>query len=366
MRICMLNDTFYRGTGVAMAIQRIVESPPFANVDVYLASCGRMGGRLSNDENASFVASDHHRVFPLMESSSALIPGLLRFARWLREMRFNVLHVHHRRLAVLANAVRPFSGVPVLFTCHSTFAHSVWFRELAPDTATGVSPSVVAYLRRATKASNVSLIYNPVGFGPSIATDSRPPDNHAIAVGRLESGKGYEILIEAWSLLQRYGVGAKLDIFGEGTLSDTLARQIERSGLTHTVRLCGFAHNIPKRMCGYSFNILLSQKEGFPNAVVEAATQMIPTLLTNVDGCRDTLPPLLVLPNGIPFGNVYAVRDALIKWFGSPDLVREDGMRFYDFLKPRCSPAVVGEQYLTAYEGIADTVPRLAGSILSQ
>ena len=291
MRVCMLNDNFYRGSGITLAIRRIVQSPAFANIDVYLAGCEKIGGKKSLHEDTTFVPLNHYRFVPLMEGFTVSIPALIRFARWLRKMRFDVIHVHHRRLAVLANIVRPFSGVPVLFTGHLTFSEVAWFRELIPRRATGVSPSVVDYLRRATKATEVTLIYNPVEFEELEFLPRPNTVNRAVAIGRLDPVKGYDTLIEAWCLLKQSGISAQLDIFGEGSLREALSLKIQSLGLEHDLRLCGFASNVAQLLSGYSFNILVSQKEGFPNAVVEAAAHGIPTLLTDVDGSRDALPP---------------------------------------------------------------------------
>lgn len=349
MRICMLNDNYYRGGGVTIAIKRIIQSPPLRELEIYLAGCSTINGHICTQEDTSFVSLGRYHCFRLMKADPTLFQELYRFAAWLREMKFDILHVHHRRLAVLANLLSPLSGVPVLFTCHSTFQDSAWFRELAPKRVTGVSPSVVDYLRRATRAPEVRLISNPLEFDNL----ERPPGVscpvRAISIGRLDRGKGFDQLLEAWLILKSRGLKAQVDIFGEGPLRAELQAQIEGYGLMDAVRLCGYVPNILEHIAMYSFNILVSEKEGLPNAVVEAAAQRIPTLLSDVDGSRDVLPPALALPNGIRFGNVNDLVDALTTWLDAPLLIHADGQRFYEFLKPRCSPDVIGTQYLAAY-----------------
>ncbi len=105
MRICMLNDNFYRGSGITRAIERIVRTPDFQSVDVYLAGCENLSGQRSTKENTGFVPPGQYRFFPLMESNATLISTLYRFGKWLREMRFDILHVHHRRLAVYSQLI---------------------------------------------------------------------------------------------------------------------------------------------------------------------------------------------------------------------------------------------------------------------
>ena len=348
----MLNDNFYRGSGVTLVIQRILSMPGFRDMDVYLAGSETLNGRKSVQENTGMVATGHYRHFALMKSGPQLLPALYRFGRWVRETGIDVIHSHHRRLAVLAHLIRPWTRVPVLYTGHLTFPDASWFRQLAPPIVTGVSPSVVEYLKRCTKASEVILIYNPVDFGVPRETVRGPRPLRAVSVGRLDPEKGYDMLIDAWSKLKQQGFDAQLDIFGEGSLRSSLEKQITERNLVGKVRLCGFVSDLSERLPSYAFNVLVSQKEGFPNAVVEAAAHAIPTLLTNVAGSRDTLPPNLSLPNGLAYGDGDALSKALSQWFHSPEMVSSDGKRFYDYLKSFCSPDVVEQRYLNAYHRV--------------
>ena len=287
-----------------------------------------------------------------MESNATLISALYRFGKWVDEMRFDVLHVHHRRLAVYSQLIGRLVRVPVLFTGHLTFPSAMWFKQLSPRTASGVSPSVVDYLRRCTKAVEVRLIHNPVDFPDAAPCPTAFGRRRVLFFGRLDAVKGLETLVEAWRHLKTKGIEAQLDIYGEGPLRSSLEKRIVQLGLENNVRLCGFVADILERLPSYSFNILVSQVEGFPNSVVEAAAFAIPTLLTLVDGSRDTLPPNLSLSNGLPYGNTGALVDAIAQWLTAPRLLQADGRLFYDYLKVRCLPSVVAKQYLDLYSDL--------------
>ena len=348
MRVCILNDNYYRGSGITLVIERLSQCAAFSEVDLYLAGCSSLKQHGPGATEAAIVPSDHYRSFGLM-SSGRTLPELYRFAKWLQESKCELIHVHHRRLAVLANLLRGFTQIPVLFTGHLTFPDAMWFKALAPQWATGVSPSVVAYLEHCTKAENISLIYNPLTFRSERASPQPQSIRKVISIGRLDPVKGHETLIEAWSLLKRAGVEAQLDIFGEGPLRASLQALIQARGLEHEVKLCGFAPDLEDRFGAYAFNVLVSATEGFPNAVIEAASRRMPTLLTDVEGSRDTLPPALALPNGLPYGDAQRLSACLQQWFSSPDLVASDGARFHDFLKALCCPETVGRQYVNLY-----------------
>ena len=352
MRICMLNDNFYRGSGVTVAINRLISSPLFQECEVYLAGAETIRGERSTCEDVGSVPQGHYQYFPLMQNSPRVVTALYNFARWITEMRIDIVHAHHRRLAALANLIQSFTRTPVLFTCHLTFSSATWFKLLAPRIATGVSPSVVNYLKRSTRGTRVHLIHNPFSFSEPSAPPSRAFRQRALSVGRLDPVKGHDILIESWAILKRRGIYAELDIFGEGALATTLHSQIRDLGMEDRIKLHGFRSDLSRHMADYAFNILVSAQEGFPNVVVEAAAHRIPSLVTNVDGSRDTLPPGLLLPNGLPYGNSEALADALAMWFTRPQLISSDGCRFHDHLSSSCAVEVVTSQYLTVYESM--------------
>lgn len=348
MRLCILNDNFYRASGITKALERLALSESFGKLDLFLAGCNSVRNREVSPEEQHIVPRDRHRTFFLMRKG-ALFAELLGFIKWLREIKCELIHVHHRRLSVLANLITPLTGIPVLFTGHLTFPEAIWFRYCAPRHMTGVSPSVVDYLQRCTRATNVSLIYNPHIFperAPKVIIENPP---RVVAMGRLEAIKGHALLIQAWSRLKEQGLNAQLDIIGEGQLRSHLEEFIFAKGVTDRVRLLGFVDNVDQRLNSYAFHVLTSEKEGFPNAVIESATHALPSLVTNVPGSRDTLPPDLVLPNCLPYGDVAALTQALATWIQSPDKIAADGLRFFEHLRMLCDPDAAGRKYLDLY-----------------
>ena len=350
MRICILNDNFYRGSGITLVIQRLLGSSSFRSLEVFLAGCSAWEGRETSVEEVALVPHHHYQHFSLMGGLLGIAPELIRLAKWVRETRCELIHVHHRRLAVYANLVGRLTGIPVLFTGHLTFPRALWFRYLAPEWMTAVSPSVATYLKQHSRVKDLSIIHNPLQFEPPSNTPHAGDSARVISIGRLDPVKGHATLIEAWSLLKQAGVQAKLDIYGEGPLRAPLASLIRARGLNSEVRLCGFAPDIADQLPTYAFNVLVSSTEGFPNAVIESASRGIPSLLNDVEGSRDTLPPGLALPNGLRYGDAGQLSAALATWLRSPRLLAEDGARFYQHLQAMCCPEEIGTSYVALYE----------------
>lgn len=110
----------------------------------------------------------------------------------------------------------------------------------------------------------------------------------AIAVGRLEYVKGFDILIDIWNGIAREHPEWVLHIYGEGPLRDELQRQIDRSGLKDNVILCGRCEDMMNRYTEYSLHLMTSRYEGQPMTLIEAQACGLPSVVFNFEyGAKD-------------------------------------------------------------------------------
>lgn len=358
MKVCFLAPNFYRSSGVAVAIKRLVSAMCGRGLKFYLAGCGApTEGGLSPIEDASWAPVGRYRTFDLFRTGPRLVRELIDFSRWVKDIECDVVHVHHRRLACLANVARLWNRIPVIYTAHGVYSRSMIMSALCPSTVTGVSPSVMEYLARCTGATTRILAFNPYPFPLLPAERILTPFavlSRAVSIGRLEPVKGHIHLINAWQILRSRGMNVHLDIYGEGHLRCDLISKVKAEGLDGVVRFPGYSGDVSRELRTSLFNVLVSETEGFPNVVVEAAAESVPTLLTDVDGSRDAVPENTKLPNRLPFGNVPALANALARWFESPETVALDGQRFFEFMRQRVSFDVVRAQYEEIYATAAN------------
>lgn len=121
---------------------------------------------------------------------------------------------------------------------------------------------------------NVVQIYNFSTLNPE--TISTLSNKRAIAVGRLDAQKGFDMLIDAWKLVNEKNQEWKLDIFGKGEWYDQLNEKIKRSNLSDVVTLCGVNSQIEKELVDSSLFILSSRYEGFPMVLLESIACGLP------------------------------------------------------------------------------------------
>lgn len=112
---------------------------------------------------------------------------------------------------------------------------------------------------------NVTTIYNPIVI-PSLPLENQK-EKIILAVGRLDKQKGFDKLIKAYSSLPKNDW--KLWIVGEGQERSSLEKQISELKMQN-IKLMGVQKNIFDYYSRASIFVLSSEKEGFPNALLEA------------------------------------------------------------------------------------------------
>lgn len=168
------------------------------------------------------------------------------------------------------------------------------------------------------------LIYNPITISQNQKVDKKT--RSVISVGRLDFQKGYDYLIEAWSIVSGNHPEWHLDIYGDGTLKDNLQNQIDNLKLNNVVKLCDRVPNIEEKYPLYSFFVMSSRAEGFPLVLLEAASCGIPLISYDCNsGPREIIKDG---ENGFlikPVGNVEGLANAIIKLIDNPLLIDEMG-----------------------------------------
>ena len=101
-----------------------------------------------------------------------------------------------------------------------------------------------------------------------------------IAVGRLDYQKGFDRLIQAWSLVQADGRFAdwQLDIFGQGEWKDMLQQMIYEEGLQANAHINPPIKDIASEYVRSSLLVMSSHYEGFPMVMIEAMACGLPVV----------------------------------------------------------------------------------------
>lgn len=156
--------------------------------------------------------------------------------------------------------------------CQSEFMKQEMLREF------GLAPETLA------------RIYNPVDIG-LVSELARQGENpfptggpNLVAIGRLSSEKGFDLLLQAMRIIQVVIPGAQLTILGEGPLEAQLKAQARELAIESCVRFVGFQQNPFRFLSNAELLVLPSRYEGLPNVVLEALALGTPVAATDCTG----------------------------------------------------------------------------------
>lgn len=136
--------------------------------------------------------------------------------------------------------------------------------------------------------SNKYVIPNPIITPVHQVSDCT--SHKVIAAGRYAPQKGFDLLIDSWSIVVKKHPEWVLRIYGDGSLRENLQKQIEYLGITDSCLLEHTVTNIVDKYSESSIFVLSSRFEGFGMVITEAmACGVPPVSFTCPCGPRDII-----------------------------------------------------------------------------
>jgi glycosyltransferase involved in cell wall biosynthesis len=236
--------------------------------------------------------------------------------RILRRERVDVLHTHNPKPGVYGRIVGRLAGVPMVVNTN----HGLY---IGDDSSLRRLP-VLALEAIAARCSDAELVQNPEDlalltkwrlnsprrtrllgngvdlrrFRPAADAAERAAARAALGVddgqvvvgcvGRLVAEKGHHELIEAAVAL---GDRCVVVVIGpaDPAKPDALTADEVARGVSAGMRFLGLRDDIELLYRGMDLFVLPSHREGFPRAAMEAAASGLPTIATDIRGCRQVV-----------------------------------------------------------------------------
>jgi glycosyltransferase involved in cell wall biosynthesis len=110
-----------------------------------------------------------------------------------------------------------------------------------------------------------------------------------VCVGRLISGKGVDILIDAFAQLQREGICRQLDVVGSGPEYDTLSEKAAKLGCAGEVLFHGEVVDVERFFDATCVFVQPSLSEGMSNVILEAMSCALPVVATRTGAATDII-----------------------------------------------------------------------------
>ena len=294
------------------------------------------------------------RHVPLERSTRAMDPvsDVMYFAelvKMMRRERPTIVHTHNPKPGWFGGVAARLGVVPVVVnTVHGLYAtpRDPWPRRGAvyalervaamfSDVELVQNPEDVTAMRRLRiPAAKLHLLGNGIDlerFRP-ITSEARKAararlglEDHQVVIGavsRLVWEKGLRELFAAAVELRESAPDAQVLVAGpfDSSKADGLTpRQVARITEEIGVRFLGEQREIESVYAALDIYVLASHREGFPRSAMEAAASGLPTVATNIRGCRQVVDHevtgFLVAP-----GDSISLADRLRRLVNDPDL----------------------------------------------
>ncbi len=284
-----------RGGAETMLVRVIKELPEYKNIVVEIYGKNDFGNELQSDKYFSMN----------LKSLFSLPRAIIKLRRIIRSNNVDMVHSHLFWPTVVARIATP-RKIPLLTTIHTSIATSLNYKQWhirAIDKITNrLRKSVIVAVSKNSLKEYLSFLkvkpfksYLLYTFVDAEHFTFKEPLNQAIdnkflavSVGALRQGKGYEHLINAFSMVKNSNV--ELHIYGAGCLEEKLQSMINESGAP--VILKGEANNINELLPLYNMYVSASEFEGFSLSILEAMAMKLPLLLSDIvsyrEQCEDT------------------------------------------------------------------------------
>ena len=203
--------------------------------------------------------------------------GKYKLKKLLNKINPDIVHTHGSKTSSIVSSINN-NRFKHVATVHGIKKNKKVYEKA--DFIIGVSQKTINGLK-----NNVAVVTN--WWNPSLNKIDHKKNEYALAIGRLEKVKGFDLLINSWA-----NINTKLVIIGSGKEKNTLTNMINTKGLNEKVTIID---NVQKNeLINYYRNakllIISSRDEGGPRVALEALYLEIPVLSTDVGHMSKLLP----------------------------------------------------------------------------
>jgi glycosyltransferase involved in cell wall biosynthesis len=248
-----------------------------------------------------------------------------QLAALVRERAIDIVHAHDYKTNLIALLLARRCGIVALATAHGwtgqtpreRFAYypaDKWLLARFPRVIAVSSEIKQQLVRRGADAERVTVILNAIDPDQFRHRAERRPVVRAAlgcaereivigAVGRLETQKRFEHLLDAVARLTDRWPTLRLVVAGDGSRRSDLSARAARLGIAGRCTWLGHHGDVGDLHHAFDLFVQSSEYEGTPNAVLEAMAMQTPVIATDVGGTHeliaDRVHGRLVPPNDV-------------------------------------------------------------------
>ena len=301
-----------------MKIVHLVLSETFAGIEQHVDEL------LSNNltENPILICNEsiadyfdkNIMIYKINNISRRSLFGKYKLNKILKKINPDIVHTHGSKTTSLISSINRNKYKHVA-TVHGVKKNKSMYEK--SDFVIGVSQNAIEGI------NNLSRVITNWWY-PKLSKFNKKNKKYALAIGRLEKIKGFDLLISSW-----INIKTNLIIIGSGKEKQNLINLIDKKNLTEKISILD---NIKKdELINFyrdaSSLIISSRDEGGPRVALEALYLGVPVLSTNVGHMNYILPKELLADKG----NQKSLQDLLENYVDDIDLLDQGSI--FEFVR---------------------------------
>jgi glycosyltransferase involved in cell wall biosynthesis len=177
--------------------------------------------------------------------------------------------------------------------------------------------------------------------------------------GKLDKGKGLELLLRVWKRLVTEYEGLHLVLIGSGenqflSCEDELRQFVKKHNLEESVTFTGYVENVNEYLQCSDYFILLSESEALPISLLEALSCELPCVATRVGGIPDFIKDN---DNGrlTDVGDEEGIYNIIVELLKNKELAKEMGKKGRRTEMERFGIDSVTSEYIALFSSLLNT-----------
>lgn len=295
MNILYLNNEMTIG-GVAKCILKL--SKELMGEHKILIASKQSGALLGEFEK---LGIENYPLIDVQSKSPYHIPlNVKRLVKIVKAEKIDIIHSHHRMTTLIAKIVSKITGVKVIHTQHLCIEDKFKLTYLALKNIQTITVSEAAKRILIEKADldekQIVTIYNTI----ETENDNKEIDSRLLQlkeqgyfvvaqVSRAVDYKGVYDFIEIAKSTVANNNNIRFCFIGDGPDLENMRKIIKDNNLNKFIYLLGSKDNVIEHLKYIDLFLLCSYIEGLPLSPLEAFSQKIPVIATNIDGTNEEI-----------------------------------------------------------------------------
>ncbi|MDB8567891.1 glycosyltransferase [Turicibacter sanguinis] len=255
-----------------------------------------------DNEFSQLMLKNKKKVLLCSTQKKDLVKTVISLYRYIKKYEIDIIHCHGIPSNIVGYLLKKIVNVKVITTIHSDLDYDfsglkriIYMKiekYLIPkfDSVIVVSEDLNKKVSSRNKNNKTKIIYNGVEHGiyeKSVLPTFQNKLTTFLMVGRLTKVKNHKLLLKVCKEIKMDNY--KVVIIGEGEERKNIEQFIKENKLEKHIELLGFKDNVSEYMTKCDALILTSIMEGIPLVILEAFSQKLPVISSNVGGIGEII-----------------------------------------------------------------------------